>query len=139
MVSPRVVLPLSAALLRILELAIGLLILIGLVVYYAEIPAWTAVFLPFVFAIQLAFTIGLSLLLSARSVFVRDVNHVLPVALGGYMFCTAVVYPMLSCEGIWKSFRRGWLGLGAGPMTDTDCPGSRHVQEFARFSAIFFV
>jgi lipopolysaccharide transport system permease protein len=91
---PREVIPLSKVLAAGLDLAIGLAILAALLVHHRwPIPA-TAVALPAIFALQVAFTVGLALLLAAGNVYYRDVNYLVQVGLVLLMFASPVVYPL---------------------------------------------
>jgi len=71
--------------------------LVSLLVFVAVlIPlhhlGWAALLLPFLLVAQLLFTVGLSWVLSAFNVAVRDTNQVLPFALTLGMFLSPVVY-----------------------------------------------
>jgi ABC-2 type transport system permease protein/lipopolysaccharide transport system permease protein len=89
---PREVFPLSSIGIAGVDAAISLLMLGLLFVIFGEAPqpesVWVLVLLP----IQLAFTIGVTLLLSALVVYLRDVRQILPMALQFALFATPVAY-----------------------------------------------
>jgi lipopolysaccharide transport system permease protein len=55
--------------------------------------SWHILFLPFVIALQFAFTLGLGLLLSVCNVYFRDTNHWVNAILLLWMFITPIFYP----------------------------------------------
>lgn len=95
---PQEVVPLARVLAALLDLAIGLVLLVAILLWPREggsIPLGAPVLVvPLLFALQLAFTMGLALLLSAANMFFRDVNYLLQVGIVLAMFATSVVYPV---------------------------------------------
>jgi ABC-type polysaccharide/polyol phosphate export permease len=90
---PRVVAPLSGALLPVVDLAAGL-ILLPLLFLLQHPPARFAP-VPFVLAIlgTLLLAAGLGTFLSALTIFVRDIRNVLPLAMQLFLLVTPVAYP----------------------------------------------
>jgi ABC-type polysaccharide/polyol phosphate export permease len=96
---PAELIPLSKTLAWLLDLAIGFVLLLALTLAAGRsIPA-TVLLVPAVFALQLAFTVGLVLLLSALNVFFRDVHFVLQVVVMILMFASNVVVPVDGAKG----------------------------------------
>ncbi len=91
---PREILVTAAVFSKIVDLLFGLLILLGLMVFYNEYPSWTAVWVPAIFAIQLLFTIGLALPLAALNLFFHDVRYLVGVVLLVWFYITPVIYPV---------------------------------------------
>jgi ABC-2 type transport system permease protein/lipopolysaccharide transport system permease protein len=92
---PREVFPLSAVLVAGVDAALSLCVLAALFVAYGYAPHLdTAYWAPVLLAVQVAFTLGLTLLLSAVMVYVRDVKHGLPVLLQVALFATPVAYAL---------------------------------------------
>ena len=58
--------------------------------------SWHIVLLPFVIAMQFAFTLGLGLLLAVCNVYFRDTKHWVSTILLLWMFVTPVFYPAAS-------------------------------------------
>jgi ABC-2 type transport system permease protein/lipopolysaccharide transport system permease protein len=91
---PREVIPLSKVLAALLDLAIGCGILALLLLWKQAPLSAAALSIPVVFLLQMAFTAGLALLLSAANTFFRDVHYIVQVILPIAMFATSVVYPV---------------------------------------------
>jgi ABC-2 type transport system permease protein len=92
---PRWVLPTSSVLARFLTLLVEMAVLLVLIavlqshITFQWIPVLLALML-----LQLLFTIGLALMISAANVYFRDVQHFLGVALAPWMFLTPILYPL---------------------------------------------
>lgn len=70
------------------------LIAIALVMIVEQVPlGWTAILLPYAILTLMIFCVGLSLLLSALSVFFRDVIHLWSVILTAWTYATPLFYP----------------------------------------------
>ena len=108
---PREVFPFSQVLVALVDFAVGGSVLAVLIIAYGIEVTWTALALPVVLVVQLAFTAGLALLLAMGNLFYRDVRHVFDVLLTVWMFATSVVYPVERVGG-----RVGEL-LALNPMT----------------------
>jgi lipopolysaccharide transport system permease protein len=91
---PREILVAATVFSKIVDLLFGLLILLGLMVFYSEYPSWTAVWVPAIFAMQLLFTVGLSLPLAALNLFFHDVRYLVGVTLMIWFYITPVIYPV---------------------------------------------
>lgn len=91
---PREVLPTAAMLTKLVDLGFGILILIGLMVYFGHPPQWTAVWLPVLFFIHILFTLGLAFPLAALNVFFHDVRFLVGVVLLMWFYMTPVIYPV---------------------------------------------
>ena len=92
---PRWVLPTSAVLARFLTLIVEMLVLLILIALWEGHIAFQ--WIPVVAALmilQLLFTIGLALIISAANVYFRDIQHFLMVALQPWMFLTPILYPL---------------------------------------------
>lgn len=66
---------------------------------FGQGPGWSILVLPILFMLQLVFTVGLSMLVSSLSAYVRDVAHILPVILLAWMFATPIFYRAESLPG----------------------------------------
>jgi lipopolysaccharide transport system permease protein len=108
---PRIVFPLSFIGTAFIDLAIASgVFLVYLLVIGQRLPI-TALWFPFLLAIELALVIGLGALLAAMNVFARDVKLIVPLALQLWLLVTPVMYPL---SAVPQSLR--WLYL-ANPMT----------------------
>lgn len=91
---PREVLPTAAMLTKLVDLGFGILILIGLMVYFGHPPEWTAVWLPVLFFIHMLFMLGLAFPLAALNVYFHDVRFLVGVVLLMWFYMTPVIYPV---------------------------------------------
>ena len=91
---PAEILPLVTVLTGLVNFCLGLVILAAFTVY-SGLPFFTAdlVWLPVIVLVQLAWTLGLALLLSALSVHFRDIRDLLGNLMTLWFFATPIVYP----------------------------------------------
>ena len=108
---PRELFPLSAMLVGVVDLLVGALVLIGLMIYYGVGPSPMLLWLPVVLLVQMAFTMGVGLILAMANLFYRDVKYLFEVVITVWMFATSVVYPIGLLGG-----RLGMLAV-LNPMT----------------------
>jgi lipopolysaccharide transport system permease protein len=90
---PRAILPASGAMSGLLDFAIGLLILVGLMVYYGIQPGWQFLLWPFLLIPLVLLTIGVSMILASLNVKYRDIKYALPFMIQLWLFMTPVIYP----------------------------------------------
>lgn len=99
---PRLVLPLSAVLNKLLDFAIAFVILIGLLIYYGQTPSYTIIMFPVLLLILILTSIGIGCLLAAVAVQYRDVNYAMNFLVKMLMYSVPVVY---SVEYIPEAYR----------------------------------
>jgi ABC-type polysaccharide/polyol phosphate export permease len=99
---PREVFPLASVAVAAVDTGIAVSILGILFVIYQFMPAATIVWVPLLILVQLAFTIGITVGMSALVVYFRDVRQVLPMFLQFGLFATPVGY------GLEEMPRRWW-------------------------------
>lgn len=108
---PRLILPLSAVLTRLIDFAVASLILVGLMFYYGFTPHLSGLLiLPLLVLISFLAALGGGLFLAAIDVKYRDVRYVLPYFIQMLLFVTPVIYPA-SLAG-----KYSWI-LAINPMT----------------------
>ncbi len=100
---PREIVPLASVLAAFLDFLIASSIFVGLLALYRVAPTWNMLYVVPLLAIQLAFTIGVCLLLAAFTVLYRDVRHVLPLAIQVWMFVTPILYPASIVPARWRA------------------------------------
>ena len=99
---PREIFPFSAVLVSLFDLAVGGVLLVGLMIWY-KVPITAALlFFPVILLVQTIFTAAMSLLLSMANLFYRDIKYLFEIVLSVWMLGTSVVYPV--------DFIGGWLG-----------------------------
>lgn len=91
---PRLILPLSAAFSKLLDLLIGLAVMSAFMIYFKIIPSITLLMLPVFIIMLLCTSLGIGMILSAMSVQYRDVKHALTFVVQLLMYAAPVVYPV---------------------------------------------
>lgn len=100
---PREVLPISAVLSNTVNFLLSLVVLFVMVwVYQVELSA-TLLFLPVVILVQVIFTCGVGLLLSAVNVFYRDVASIMETLMLAWFFLTPIFYRI---EDVFPTYSR---------------------------------
>ena len=108
---PRLVIPIATVLAPLVDLGIGMLVLIGVGLYYHIVPGPQIVgVVPFVL-LALAAALGVALWLSALNVRFRDITHMLPIVTTIGLYVTPVIYPSSLIPSRWRQ----WIGLN--PMS----------------------
>lgn len=108
---PREIFPFSAVVVSLVDTAIAGVVLAAMMAYYGVHPTPTALLLPVVILVQVAFTTGIALLLGMGNLFYRDVKYLFEIVLTIWMFVTSVVFPVQLVGG-----KLGTL-LALNPMT----------------------
>jgi len=107
---PRILLPLSMIIAPLVDLALSLVLLFGMLLY-AGIPlTWKVLTLPAFIIIAMLTAIGISLFVSAANVKYRDVGHAIPFMVQIWMFVSPVAYPVSLVPEKWRFF------YGLNPM-----------------------
>jgi ABC-type polysaccharide/polyol phosphate export permease len=91
---PREVFPMASTVVAAIDTTIAVAVLGLLFVVTGFIPKATSVWVPVLLGVQVAFTFGATLVISAVLVFFRDLRHALPVILQLGLFATPVAYGM---------------------------------------------
>lgn len=108
---PRLILPISAVVTKLIDFLVASLILAGLMVYYGYVPRLTGLFiLPILLFITFMASVGGGLFLASVNVKYRDVRYILPFFTQILLFLTPVIYPA-SIAG-----KYSWI-LALNPMT----------------------
>jgi lipopolysaccharide transport system permease protein len=91
---PRLVIPISAVLGGLVDLAISFVVLIVLMAGYGIVPTWHVVFVPLFVLLAFVAAVAVSLWLSALNVLYRDVQYIIPFLVQLWMFVSPVIYPV---------------------------------------------
>ncbi|MEM1442093.1 MAG: ABC transporter permease [Verrucomicrobiota bacterium] len=126
---PRIIVPTATVIVAFIELAISLVILFGMMVYYQFAPTWQMLLLPAFVVIGFAASLGPGLWVTSLNVRYRDFRYVIPfiVQFGLYLspvgFSSSVVpeewklfYYLNPMVGVIDGFR--WCILGAEATVD---------------------
>ena len=108
---PRLLIPFAAAVTPLVDFAIAMVTLIGLLLWYHVTPGVALLWTPVFVLLALATAVTVSLWLSALTVIYRDFRHIVPFFLQFWMFATPVVYPASIVPAKWR------LLMGLNPMT----------------------
>lgn len=120
---PRIIIPLSSAVVALVDFMINLVLLVGVMAWYGFAPSWQIIFLPCFVVLAVLTSLGPALLITALNVRYRDFRYLIPfvVQFGLYVspvgFSSAVVpeawrfwYSLNPMVGIIDGFR--WCILG---------------------------
>jgi len=107
---PRLWLPLAMVVSPLIDFALSMILLFGLLLY-AGIPlSWKVVTLPAFILLAMLTALGLSLFTSAMNAKYRDVGHAIPFVIQIWMYLSPIVYPVSLVPEQWR-----WL-YGLNPM-----------------------
>lgn len=90
---PRLILPASKSVVCLVEFAISLPILIGILWYYGFPLRWQMMIGPLFLAMNIICALSIALWLSALTVRYRDFHHIIPYLVGFGIFVTPVFFP----------------------------------------------
>ncbi|HEY7300340.1 MAG TPA: ABC transporter permease [Xanthobacteraceae bacterium] len=84
---PRLIVPLAAVTVAVVDFAVSLLILLGLMIWYAFLPGWQILLLPVFVAVACLASFGIGIWITALNVKYRDFRYIIPfmVQLGLYI------------------------------------------------------
>ena len=91
---PRLILPISSVMVKLVDFAIAAVILVGMMVYYGYLPSLGGILLmPLLLSISFMAAVGGGLILASINVKYRDVRYALPFFIQILLFLTPVIYP----------------------------------------------
>jgi homopolymeric O-antigen transport system permease protein len=89
---PRLIIPAAAVLVALVDFAIGLCLLAGMMVYHQVTPGWGLLLAPCIVLAISATALGVGTLLAALTVAYRDFRYVLTFLVQLWMFATPSIY-----------------------------------------------
>lgn len=89
---PRMVIPISGVLSRLVDFAIAFIILIVMMFIYQITPSWRLLYLPLFLLMAMLTALGFGLWFSALNVRFRDINYLVPFLVQIWMYLTPVIY-----------------------------------------------
>lgn len=120
---PRIIIPVSAILVSLVDFFISMVILIGIMIWYQFVPGWQIVFLPLFILQAILVCAGAGFLIAALNVKYRDFRYIVPfiVQFGLYIspvgFSSSVIpekyrmwYNLNPMTGVIDGFRWSILG-----------------------------
>lgn len=108
---PRMIIPAAPVLAGLVDLAMALLLLVPLLIYYRITLTWQLLFLPLFIGLGTLLAFGVGMLLAALNVKYRDIRYALPFMVQLWLFASPVIYPLSITPPKWK-----WI-LTLNPMT----------------------
>lgn len=96
---PREILPISVATSQLVNFLISTIIILIFVVCSGIGFSWHLIFYPIVLLIQYIFSIGIAFIVSSVTVFLRDLEHLINIALMMLFYAAPIVYPAESLTG----------------------------------------
>jgi ABC-2 type transport system permease protein/lipopolysaccharide transport system permease protein len=91
---PREVFPMASVAVAGIDSLVATAVLGVLFAHFGFAPRATAVWVPVILAVQVSFTLGITLVASAVVVYLRDLRHALPLTLQMGLFVTPVAFPL---------------------------------------------
>jgi lipopolysaccharide transport system permease protein len=90
---PRLIIPLSKAVVGLVDFVITLLFIIVLMAWYHFTPSGNIVFLPIFILFTIVSALGIGIWLSALTIRYRDFQHILPFMVQLGLYATPIAYP----------------------------------------------
>ena len=101
---PRLVIPLAPVLARLIDFAVALAILFGLMAWYGIAPTVWAAALPFLVLLMMTCAAGLGLWLTPLAAQYRDVKYAMSFVIQMLMYAAPVVYPTSAVPESYRLF-----------------------------------
>ena len=90
----KVLFPLEKVCFALVNFVVSLIAVAAVMLFFRVVPTVNILLLPFLLAMLFMFSLGIGLLLSALSVFFRDVMHLWSVLLTAWTYATPLFYPV---------------------------------------------
>ncbi|MHB8974352.1 MAG: ABC transporter permease [Pirellulaceae bacterium] len=147
---PRLVLPISAVIAKLVDFAIAMVLLGILMAYFRIVPTMGVLALPLLILLMMLIAMGLSMWLTALAVQYRDVNYAVGFFVQLLMYAAPVVYPaslipeqfqllyaLNPMVGVIEGFRAALLGTRSMPW-DLIAVGTAVALAIALSGALYF-
>ncbi|MBR2861889.1 MAG: ABC transporter permease [Clostridia bacterium] len=95
---PKYIFPLEKCLFALINLMLSLIAVLAVMLIQGVFPSWSALLFPIPVIYCFIFCVGFSLILSALTVFFRDIMHLYSVLLTVWMYLTPLIYPFSLVE-----------------------------------------
>lgn len=100
---PRLIIPMAAVAVGLVDFAVALVVLLAMLVYFGIHPGVAALSLPIWIVLAVATALGVGLWLAALNVRYRDVRYTLPFVAQLWLFVTPVAYPASLVPDGWRA------------------------------------
>ena len=91
---PREVFPIAVIVLEFVDMLIASVVLLILFGIFTYSPQPTAIYIPLLLVVQIVFTLGVALIVSSTTVYLRDMKHAISIVLQLGLFATPVAYAL---------------------------------------------
>ena len=91
---PRIILPLSSILSKLIDFTIALGLVIGLLVWYKTVPNVGVAVIPLLVLLMILTAAGLGIWMASLAIQYRDIKYALTLIIQMLMFASPVVYPL---------------------------------------------
>jgi lipopolysaccharide transport system permease protein len=131
---PRIILPIAATGTYLIDFAIAMVVLVGMMIFYGIAPTLAILWLPIFTQIAVVTSLGIGIGMSALNAKYRDVRYAVAFVVQIWFFLSPVMYPANSSfvspsvrplydlnpmVGVIEGFRWSLLGIGEGPDLTT--------------------
>jgi lipopolysaccharide transport system permease protein len=99
---PRLVIPISSVIARLVDFGIAFVVLLGMMVYFKITPTSAIWTLPLFMLLALITALGVGLWLSAMNLMYRDIGYILPFITQFWFFITPIVYSSKEISPTWR-------------------------------------
>jgi ABC-type polysaccharide/polyol phosphate export permease len=89
---PKVIFPVSIAFAFLIDNALSFVVLFAIIIIMGGSLSWAVLFIPIAYLLLFFLTLGIGLIASVATVFFRDLEHVILIAMQGLFFLTPVLY-----------------------------------------------
>ena len=107
---PKAIFPLIIAIALFIDSALSFFALFAIIIAIGGALSWSILFIPIAYILLFCFSLGIGLIMSVATVFFRDLQHVILIAMQGLFFLTPIIYKHGALEG-----KVGWL-VGLNPV-----------------------
>lgn len=99
---PRLIFPLTPVLSKLVDFAISILIIVGVMIYYRIVPTWNLLFFPLFFIMMMSIPAAVGMLLASLAIRFRDVKFAMSFVIRMLMYTAPIVY---SASGMSTTYR----------------------------------
>lgn len=96
---PKAIFPLSIAFALLVDSALSFLALFAIIIIIGGTLSWAVLFIPLAYLLLFFFTLGIGLVMSIATVFFRDLQYVILIAMQGLFFLTPILYKHNALSG----------------------------------------
>jgi lipopolysaccharide transport system permease protein len=99
---PRIIFPVTPILAKLVDFAISILLIVGVMFYYGIYPTRNMLLLPLFLLMMVAVPLGVSLWLSALAIRYRDVKFAMPFVIRMLIYSAPIVYTASAIPEKWR-------------------------------------